>query len=182
LLNSFDIQLTLQWIPGHSNLQGNDRADKLAKEGAWKDQSDKPSSYNTVRRILRNNIKEEWLNRWGNGDTGRVMYEEMSGPNPKDKINSLTRQNQSAIFQLRTGHSKLNFHLNRIDPCHPPHCRNCIWPYETTQHVLFECVGLKKDREKLLPHRPSIGNTLYDSTSQLEKTALFYIPSLASKS
>ena len=182
LLTSYDIQLTLQWIPGHSDLPGNDRADKLAKEGARKEQPDRPSSYNTVRQILRNNLKEEWLNRWSNGDTGRVMYREMSGPNPKDNINSLTRPNQSAIFQLRTGHSKLNFDLNRFDPCYPPHCRNCTHPYETITHVLFECLGLKENRELLLPHRPSIGNTLYGSRAQLVKTALFYIASLTSKS
>ena len=103
----------------------------------------------------------------------------MNGPNPKDKIDSLTRKYQSAIFQLRIGHSKLNFDQNWFDPCHPPHCRNCIWPYESIQHVLFECPGLKTDRELLLPHRPSIGNTLYGSKDQLEKTALFYITSLA---
>ena len=40
LLTSYDIKLTLQWIPGHCNLQGNDIADKLAKEGARKKQPD----------------------------------------------------------------------------------------------------------------------------------------------
>jgi len=79
---------------------------------------------------------------------------------PKDNINFLTRPNQSAIFQLRTGHSKLNFDLNLFDPCYPPHCRNCTHPYETITHVLFECLGLKENRELLLPHRPSIGNTI----------------------
>lgn len=182
LLTSYDIYLTLQWIPGHSDLQGNDRADKLAKEGAQKEQSDKPSSYTTVKQILRNNSKEEWLNRWCNGDTGRVMYREMSGPNPKDNINFLKRADQSAIFQLRTGHSKLNFDLNRFDPCYPPHCRNCIHPYETIHHVLFECPGLRESRKLLLPHRPSVGNTLYSSKAQLVNTARFYIALLTSKS
>ena len=92
------------------------------------------------------------------------------------------RKDQSAIFQLRTGHSKLNFSLNRFDPCHPPHCRSCTHPYETTEHVLFECLGLKTDREKLLPPSPTIGNTLYGSRSQLENTAKFYFKSLSSKS
>ena len=180
LLTSYDIQLTLQWIPGHSDLPGNDRADKLAKEGAGKEQPDIPSSYNTVRQILRNNLREEWLNRWSNGSTGRVMYREMSGPNPKDNINFQNRSIQSAIFQLRTGHSKLNFDLNRFDPCHHPHCRHCIHPYETITHVLFDCLGMRESRKLLLPHSPSIGNTLYGSRIQLEKTALFYLASLTS--
>ena len=144
--------------------------------------SDKPSSNKTVKHILRTNSKEEWLNRWRHGDTGRVMYREMSGPNPKDNINFLTRPAQSAIFQMRTGHSKLNFDLNRFDPCRPPHCRNCIHPYETIHQVLFECPGLRENRKLLLPHRPSVGNTLYGSKNQLVNSARFYIASLASKS
>ena len=182
LLTSHDIQLTLQWIPGHCDLQGNETADRLAKEGARKEQPENPSSYNTVRKILRNNSRKEWLKRWNDGETGRVMFRDMKEPNPKDSINFLTRRNQSAIFQLRTGHSKLNFHLSRFNPCRPPHCRSCTHPYETTEHVLFECVGLKADREKLLPPLPTIGNTLYGSKSQLENTANFYYLSLSSKS
>ena len=153
LLTSYDIQLTLQWIPGHCGLQGNERADRLARDGAGKEQPENPSSYNTVRQILRNNSRDEWLKRWRDGETGRVVFREMKEPNPKDSINSLTRKDQSAIFQLRTGHSKLNFSLNRFDPCHPPHCRSCTHPYETTEHVLFECLGLKTENNICHPHQ-----------------------------
>ena len=154
LLTSYDIKLTLQWIPGHCNLQGNDRADKLAKEGARKEQPDNPCSFKTLRRITKGKSREEWLRRWRDGDTGRVMYREMQEPNPNDDINSLSRKHQSAIFQLRTTHSKLNYNLNRFDPCYTPLCRNCIHPYETTDHVLFECPGLRAERERLLPPSP----------------------------
>ena len=50
LLTSYDVQLTLQWIPGHCDLSGNEKADKLAKEGAKQDQPDNPASYKNIRR------------------------------------------------------------------------------------------------------------------------------------
>ena len=182
VLTSYDIKLTLQWIPGHCNLQGNERADRLAKEGARKDQPENPCSYNNVRRILKRKSREEWLTKWGEGETGRAVYRELKEPNPKDAINSLSRKHQSAIFQLRTGHSKLNFSLNRFDPLYTPLCRNCTHPYETTEHVLFECPGLKMEREQLLPPSPTINNTLYGSKNQLVNTSEFYYLSLSFKS
>ena len=74
LLTSYDIQLLLQWIPGHCDLPGNERADKLAKEGANQEQPENPASYNNIRRILKRKTKEEWLKRWRDGETGRVVF------------------------------------------------------------------------------------------------------------
>ncbi|MCP4271485.1 MAG: reverse transcriptase-like protein, partial [Gammaproteobacteria bacterium] len=182
LLSSYDIQITLQWIPGHSNIKGNEHADKLAKAGARKDQVDKPCDNNTLKQILKNNFKEIWLTNWATGQTGRTMYQEMSKPNPHDPINNLTRREQSTIFQLRTGHTKFNAHLNRINPQIAPLCRGCGFPYETVNHVLFDCKRLESPRKRLLPAQPSLGNSLYSSKTQLKNTVSFVNMSLSIKS
>ena len=173
LLVSYDTSVTLQWIPGHSDIPGNEYADKLAKEGTQKDQPSKPCSNSTVKQILRNNFREVWFNRWATGSTGRMMYSEMNKPRPHDKINSLSRPDQCIIFQFRTGHCKLNSHLNRFNPEHPPLCRNCNHPYETVQHVLFDCQKLENYRKELLPQHPTIGNVLYGPLTQLRNTCKF---------
>ena len=182
LLTSYDICITLQWVPGHTDIPGNEYADRLAKEGTQKDQPTKPCSNSTIKQMLRNNFREVWMNRWATGSTGRVMYSEMNKPRPKDEINSLSRPDQCIIFQFRTGHSKLNGHLNRFNPEHPPLCRNCNHPYETVQHVLFDCQKLKQQRQQLLPQQPSIGNVLYGPLTQLRNTCNFVRLSFAYKS
>ena len=173
LISTYKIQIILQWIPGHEGLGGNERADALAKEGSQKEQLNNPCNYSTVRQIIRNEYKDVWLNNWKNGDKGRIMYTYMDKPKPKDSINFLNRHEQCTIFQLRTGHSKLNLHINRFNPQHPPLCRNCDHPYEGTHHVLFECQATKDLRKELLPTIPTIENTLYGPAEQLERTSRF---------
>ena len=114
------------------------------------------------------------MENWASGMTERKMYENMKKVNHKDNILKLKRKDQTTIFRLRTQHIPLNFHLNRMNPEKPPHCILCDHPYETIEHVLFECERLDDLRQLYLPSNPTIESTLYCSLAQLEKTALFY--------
>ena len=55
------VKIFLQWIPGHSDTPGNDKADKLAKKGADKTQPQTKATYRTAKQMIHANIKEEWL-------------------------------------------------------------------------------------------------------------------------
>ena len=178
MLTSYSIKLHLQWIPGHSNIIGNDTADMLAKAGAQMEQPEKPISMETASRVLKDDFHIAWMTRWAQGTTGRVMFDNMTKPCKKDPINSLKRKNQCTIFQFRTGHCRLNLHLNRLNPVHLPICRNCGDPYESVNHVLFHCQPLQIIRERYLPSQPTLQNTLYADTHQLNATCQFIYQAL----
>ena len=48
LHNQNDIETSIQWIPGHCDIPGNDRADKLAKQGTSKTRHDEQVSYGSL--------------------------------------------------------------------------------------------------------------------------------------
>ena len=174
-IKTFDKNITLQWIPSHCNINGNERADKLAKKGAMEEQPQKPVSQLTCKQIIKSNSKIEWLNNWAMCNKGRQMFPYMTTPNIADPINNLGRRDQTIIFRLRSQHVQLNMHLNRINPMHEPNCILCPHPYETVQHLLFECPKLSNLRKLYLPTSPNIGNTLYGQADQLKNTAVFFI-------
>ena len=133
----------------------------------------------TVKQVLRTNTKEEWMNNWTKGKTGRSVFKHMNKPNPRDSINSLTRKDQVAIFRLRTQHVPLNKHLNRVNPQRWSACPLCNHAYEKTTRHLFECRPLSDLRAVYLPPNPSISNSLYTSSDQLRKTCIYHNMALA---
>ena len=82
--DTYGVEIIMQWIPGHSNIPGNDVADRLAKEGSRQEQPATLTTFETAKQIIRSNFKEEWLNEWALGNTGRVLFEHMTSP----KINN----------------------------------------------------------------------------------------------
>ena len=64
LMNRHKVKIILQWIPGHQGIKGNEEADKLAKRGASQPQPEVPVTYDTVSKMVRANMKEEWMNDW----------------------------------------------------------------------------------------------------------------------
>ena len=170
----YGVEITLQWIPAHCGVKGNEIADKLAKQGSRMPQEASNTPYYTAKQIAKQKSKEEWHNKWRTDETGRTLFKYQPTPNIKDNINNLKRKDQCNIYRLRTGHSVLNMHRNRLDPQAPPHCRHCTHPYETVEHHLFHCPKLRDLRDKYLPKNPDIENCLFSNTLQLQKTSQYH--------
>ena len=74
------VELKLQWIPGHTDIYGNERADKLAKLGSQKPQPTIPTTPTTLRtakQLLKQTYKREWMKNWSEGNTARTVHAHM---------------------------------------------------------------------------------------------------------
>ena len=110
--------------------------------------------------------------------TGRTYYQLQHTPNQTDPINKLHRAHHTAIFRLRTHHAPLNAHLHRIKKEHPAKCVYCPDSDETVEHFLFHCPLYDNIRTRLLPAQPNIHNTLYEPTTQLQRTTTYNISAM----
>ena len=170
-----NINITLQWIPGHTNIQGNERADTLAKQGARCPQLNNTATINTAKQTIKQYKTEDWRNEWANNATGRSIFTHMTTPNPRDSINLLKREEQVTIFRLRCQHVPLNAHLKRIGAIADSGCPLCPCLEETVAHHLFVCPQLADLRAEFLPQNPDIANTLYANPEQLKNTHKYFV-------
>ena len=87
--------IVLRWIPEHTDIRGNERADQLTKDEKKKEQPPSHLSYRKVKTLIHN--------------------KKSGGYNPNyDTLHQMPRYQQTTIFRLKTGHCRLNSHLKRI--------------------------------------------------------------------
>ena len=76
IMSLHGITITIQWIPGHSDISMNDKADGLAKMGSHMQQENTNTSYDTAKQIAKQNTMETWHNNWALGDKGSRLYQQ----------------------------------------------------------------------------------------------------------
>ena len=112
------------WIPSHVNIDGNERADKLAKEAA---QSQGEVAYihcphKDYYPVIKSAIRQKWQQNWDNVDNNKlrsIKNDVNSWPSSKNK----TRKVEVILAILRIGHTRLTHgHLMEQKP--PPFCEH----------------------------------------------------------
>ena len=153
-------KIVLQWIPAHTGIGGNEKADRLAKAGSREEQPQTILSYQEVRTLIKNKSKGFIKNK-------------NEGYNPhQDALHHLSRQEETTIFRLRTGHCGLNSHLKRIGVKPSPICP-CGEADQTPQHVLQSCPLFLEERKQTWPTETSMKAKLWGGAEDLRLTARF---------
>ena len=141
--------MKIQWSPGHANIQGNEIADRLAKEAAKEveemtDDAGIATQFD-VRSAARESVEIKWQRRWEVSEKGRHLY--MYRPTVKlGKIEFCGLRNQRALLQLQSGYCKLKEYQHKVGIVDSPHCE--CGAIEDIQHFLFECPNYSMQREK----------------------------------
>jgi ribonuclease HI len=145
-------RVAIQWIPAHCGIPGNEKADKLAKQGAKSEQTNTSVSYSEKVAIIKALMK----------------------PKPeKDAYHQLDRPEQVTIVRLRSGHNRLNSHMYRkYKLVQSPLCP-CGEEEQTTEHVLQRCMRYNQQRTETWPSAVPLNRKLHGDVEDLKKTAKF---------
>ena len=140
-LESKGWNLEIVRTPGHSEVQGNEVADRLAKEAAMeaKELGEETSivTVQDVKRHARVSIRYKRQQRWDIGESERDFY--LCKPflisNPRLDYPNIKLYKK--MLQLRTGYSKLNDYRHKLGQVETRYCE--CGQIETVQHYLLEC-------------------------------------------
>lgn len=150
--------VAIRWIPGHSGLTGNEKADLAAKNRAQRGgkQAERWSSLAYIKKN-RTEIRAKELIRWHQTQTqkretsrrGFYVPWTKNGLNPT--LGSAPKKYAARSYQLKVGHGAVGTFLARIRVIETPEC--CWWCGEAEQsvkHLYTKCRRWRKERRKML--------------------------------
>lgn len=151
-------EVSLNWVPGHTSVWGNELADKLAKEATAIRSTSNETSFGLLGMIIKEYNTNQWLDtlnqyesRSNQSDTTySKLFPWKIGS--KIKLPEGTKRNTaSAFFQLKLGHGYIKSYLQRFKLSNNKCICNNI---ETAAHFLIGCPIYRKERKEIFKNLP----------------------------
>ena len=110
-------KLTLQWIPAHSDYEGNERADTLAKKGSRNESAislNPPIPQATWKTHTHQLAIKQAGERWASSAT--THFKRTWRDKYTSELAKLRRPGLRIATQLLSGHAAVNYHLHKYKP------------------------------------------------------------------
>ena len=135
------------WVPSHRGIDGNETADRLAKEALEQEVDPRLKiHYADLKPLVNTYIQSLAQTRWDVSVHGRDLYLLKPNLGPPKKCGYLTRGEEVVITRIRIGHTRATkSHIISRGPmatCH--HCNQTL----TVDHMLVECTALQELRDE----------------------------------
>ena len=145
-----DNKVMICWTPGHQDVQGNERADKLAK-AATSRPSTEPPSITHLRRKAKQQPVDQWVQEWkSDPPNGRFAIADRRAPSPIQTTHFIliNRKTFAKTIQCRTGHAFIGNYYKYFVPTEPTQC-HCGARLQTRAHILKDCPKYDLFRDSL---------------------------------
>ncbi|HYT40901.1 MAG TPA: ribonuclease H family protein, partial [Methylomirabilota bacterium] len=145
------VSVSLQWIPAHVGIAGNELADSLAKSALNHPSIDLhiPTSLGEIKSIISNHIQESWSQQLLDLDLPyNALNYFLDHPSPAIS-NKLPRQISTTIHRIRMNSAKTRSTLSKWKKQPTPLCAVCL-KYESISHVILGCSRFSTLRQQYL--------------------------------
>ena len=147
--------VSLHWVPGHEDIEGNERADQLAKAAAKMHSTSSLTSLALTGIRIKEITNREWMKEL------REYKDEAVKQNPNTYAAKFRwrirkrlaipvgtkRHLASTFYQLKMGHGYLKAYLARINKTDRPRC-SC-GAIQNTEHLLLSCKWYRQERRQM---------------------------------
>jgi len=133
------------WVPSHVGINGNERADKAAREALQLEPLPIELPHTDFKQHIREYIRNKWQRQW-NLQTNNKLHQIKPTLAQPTKMGTMTRHDEVVLCRVRIGHTHLthSFHLRGEAK---PQCQECNCPL-TVEHILLTCQKLATVRQR----------------------------------
>lgn len=170
--------VTLIWVPGHSEIEGNEYADLLARQGSsrhrsWTVNIECPMA--TVYKDITDTISRKWQRRWENSTVGTTFKKIWTQVNTKasNQLWTFSRHKIRTLIYSVTGHWNIGRHAHRMGISTETECKGCDTPIQEIDafHYWCDCPSLARNRlehfeEYFMYELPKLGTFKLENFSE----------------
>ena len=149
-------KVSISWVPGHREIQGNEHADRLAKAGLKRQTKDPLTSLSYLKRKSKEEILKRWKQEWKETrpeQKGRA-YSKATQEKPKIaykmQLLSGPKRVLAAYYQLKLGKGFYKQFSKAIGKDDKGECFGNCRALQTPEHLLLHCKHYTAERKRML--------------------------------